>query len=83
MNLLEYYFFKFNQLILFNKDDDSTVINTFVGMAFIFFCNILSIIYFFNFNIAIWKGIVILFSLIIILYFRFIHNYKYVEIINK
>lgn len=80
MKFLDYIFFKFNQLILFNKSDDSTVINSYIGLAFLFTCNIFSLLMMLGIKLSIEKAVLILFVVIGISYRLFIYKERWKEV---
>src|SRR5690554_2736700 len=80
MKFLDYIFFKFNQLILFNKSDDSTVINSYIGLAFLFTCNIFSLLMMLGMKPSIEKAVLILFVVIGVSYRLFIYKERWKEV---
>lgn len=80
MKFLDYIFFKFNQLILFNKSDDSTVINSYIGLAFLFTCNIFSLLMMLGMKLSIEKAVLILFVVIGVSYRLFIYKERWKEV---
>src|SRR5690554_8087019 len=80
MSILDYFFFKFNQLILFNKTDDDTVINTYVGLAFFAVCNIFSVLFFIGIKLTVNISLIIFFITLIVSYRCFIYRGRWRQI---
>ena len=85
MKYIDYFFYKFYSTILFKSwvENDTSYINTYLGIAGMLCFNIMSVMFLTGAELNVRIILTILFSLIIITYFTFIFKKRYLKIIER
>jgi TRAP-type C4-dicarboxylate transport system permease small subunit len=81
--LLDYYYYRFNKTIWFNKEDKSSYINTYIGISTVFTLNIFTILLIMGFTFSVIGMFSVFIILTILSYFYYIYGGRWKQINDK